>query len=86
MYEANLSRFFRWKTSLAGGFPTHLEEKESVGILGCRCQACLTEGDEYENTPQQQAPSRSLQDLRKHQIRRSPSWRLVPLTEVHGDE
>ena len=78
------SRFIRWMTSLVGGLPTH--KKESVGILGCHCEACLTEGDGHENTPQQQAPSQSLQDLRQNPIRRSPTSRLVPLTEVQGNE
>ena len=56
MYEAILEvAFIRWMTSLVGGLPTH--EKESVGILGCNCQAGLTEDDGHENTPQQQASS-----------------------------
>ena len=37
--------------SSAGGLTT-CQEKESVEIVGCRCQACLAEGDEYENSRQ----------------------------------
>ena len=85
MYEANLEvallqmedKFGRWASNASGGENVSRDPWVSLP---------MTEGDEYENTPQQQAPSRSLEGLRKHQIRRSPSWRLVPLTEVHGDE
>lgn len=33
---------------VGGGFAPGFVRGETVGILGCRCQACLTEGDEYD--------------------------------------
>ena len=80
----------------AGGLSAYHDEKdfairegdgnESVGILGCRCHAYLTEGDEYENSPQLQAP-RPPQYHRKHQTSRPSSrWHDLLKQESHGDE
>lgn len=40
--------------------PGNGSSDEVVGILGCRCQACLTEGDEHDHAP---PPSRQQQAL-----------------------
>ena len=82
--------------SLAGGLSAYHETDlafregdgtESVGILGCRCHACLTEGDEYEISPQRQAPPRPPQHHRKHQTRRPSSRRHDLLKqESHGGD
>ena len=59
---------------------------ESVGILGCRCHVCLTEGNGYENLPQLEAP-RPPQHHRKHQTSRPSSWWHDLLKqESHSDE
>ena len=80
----------------AGGLSAYHDEKdfafregdgtEPVGILGCRCHACLTEGDGYEISPQLQAP-RPPQYHRKHQTSRPSSrWHDLLKQESHGDE
>ena len=81
----------------AGGLSAYHDEKdfafregdgtESVGILGCRCHACLTESDDYENSPQLQAPRRPPQYHRKDQTNRPSSrWHDLLKQESHGDE